>query len=325
MKYETIMKNIETSKTVTVSHIAEVIENLLSAYDDEQLESWSHLFQLLQIVQTAERYNGDSNTFHNLAVTLARADQYDQACDILKIGLSCHEKSLDLLADFLAYAIKCNRLPEASTYFNILMEIDKKDWNWRAFDFSIDYLMELLLRKEEEENIEKINNYIDIILKNFKEYRRNDERAYYAEYSVAFSRGQEESAITELERVLAENPSIKAPKCAIKIAEYYFDCGQYDVATSYIQKCKSYVSVPQPSIEPGYVYMLSALCGISKLYSIGLDSLDEENKKKQIDQIYRDCEATSAAYRRNRFSNYKNLETQRDILEKLSGISYLGE
>ena len=47
------------------------------------------------------------------------------------------------------------------------------------------------------------------------------------------------------------------------------------------------------------------------LYEVVIDTLE---KGKIVRAIYKDCEAEEAIYQRHKFSRYKELETQRDIL-----------
>lgn len=322
MNYETIIKNIEMSKTVTISHVNEVVEELLAAYDDEQMESWERIYQLMQLIQTAQIYNGSSDDYHNFAVVLARASQYNLACDILKIGIRFYGESMDLLADYLAYASKCNKMSEAQIYFDKLMGIEKKYWNWRAFDFSIDYLSARIAQVSDKKLQEEDKSCIDKLLKEFQEYHNKDEKAYFAEYLVAVSRNEEEKGISRLEEIVNKN-DFKATRCTMKIAEYYFDNGQYELAEQYIKKCKTFVTTSELSVEPGYIYVLSALCRMCILYEVGIDTLEKDKMEECVRAIYKDCEAASAIYHRHKFSRYKELETQRDILERLSGVPYL--
>ncbi len=323
MNYDTVIRNIEKNGTATISHVSEVVEQLLAAYDDEQMENWGRLQQLMELLATAQIYNGNADHYHNLAVSLARADQYKMACDVLKIGLQFYGESIDLLADFLEYVACYNEISEGKIYFDKLMKIDKKQWNWRAFNFSIDYLSARLSMDSEEEK-QKDNACIDELVKQFQMYHETDERAYFAEYTVAESRNEGKEAVLKLEKVISEK-RLKAPRCTLKIAEYYFDHGNYESAEKYIKLCKTYMTAPDMVLEPGNIYVFSALCGICQLYSKGIDKARETDGaefEKFVKNIYRDCEAAGAIYNRRKFSRYKELEIQRDILEKLSGIPY---
>lgn len=320
MNYETVMKNIELNKTVTISHINDVIDQLLKSYEDEQEKSWERVYEITQALKTVDTYNGNSNHYHNLAVSLARENQYGLACDVLEIGLRFFGESMDLLADFLAYASQCNRISEGQVYFDKLMNIERKLWNWRAFDFSIDYLSGRILKPSNKEQQEKDTACIDELLVQYQKFHPKDEKAYFAEYVVMASRNKEEEAILKLEEIINKN-KLKAPRCTLKIAEYYFDCGEYDLTEKYINQCKIFVTTQELCVEPGNVYMLSALCGICKIYEEGIEKLQDKGELDQrVKNVYKDCKTASAIYNRRRFQGYKELEIQHDILETLSGI-----
>lgn len=319
MNYETVMNNIELNKTITISHIIDVIEQLLKSYEDEQEQSWEQIYQLIRAMKAVDIYNGNSDHYHNLAVTLAREDQYGLACDVLEIGLRFFGESMDLLADFIAYATQCNRMTEGQMYLDKLMTIERALWNWRAFDFSIDFLSERAKIQDEEQQI-KDNACIDELLLQYQKYFPKDEKAYFAEYTVMTSRNKEEEAILKLEEIVSKN-NFKAPRCALKIAEYYFDGGEYDLAEKYINQCKIYVTASELSVEIGNVYMLSALCGMCKIYKEGIEKLRNNGELKTlVEKVYIECKAAGAIYNRRRFQGYRELEMQHDILEVLSEI-----
>ena len=70
---------------------------------------------------------------------------YDSACAIVKRGLEEAEADVDLLSDFIKYGILCGRQEECDRYFRELKDnISMEEWNWRAFSFSIDYLLDKL-------------------------------------------------------------------------------------------------------------------------------------------------------------------------------------
>jgi tetratricopeptide (TPR) repeat protein len=323
MNYETISSLIKSTGTVHVLNATEVIEKLLSSYEEEQLESWNHLYGLLDLIQNAKKFNGGADAFHNLAVSLARNGLYDKACDLIEIGLRYTSESVDLLADYLVYGIKCDKLENAKMHFDKLGTIPKSKWNWRAFDFSIDYLLAISMNEENAEQKAQIEKNLDLLCAGFQEHHPDDENAYFAEYTINESRGQINSSIERLEKIINTRDNLKAPRCAMKLAEHYFERANYETAMKYIDKSKSFVVAFQPAIEVGSLYMLSALCGMAALYKEGIN-LDHDISQR-VHQIYKDCEAAEAAHRRKRLPHFGNLEVQRDVLEKLSGIPYFGQ
>lgn len=330
MIYETVMNNIKTGHTATIAHINEVVDQLLESYEDEEEQSWERLDELMGALTTSDiqTYNGDSNQYHNLAVSFARANQYGFACDVIKIGLDHYSESQDLLADFLAYASKCGRMDEAQACYDKLMNMDRASLNWRAFDFSIDYLSAKLLKTSDKAEQQKINDRIDELLSEYQSYHSDDEKAYLAQYLVSDSRN-EKDAINVLQEKIAQK-EFSAPRCTLKLAEHLFKTGRYEEAEKYIEKGKRWVTSSEVAVEPGSFYTLAALCGICRIYEDGIENLrnmaaenDEKNElEKRVRSVYKDCEAAEAIYLKHRFREYKELEVQRNVLDKLSEIPY---
>lgn len=335
MNYETVMSNIKTGHTVTITHVNEVVDDLLNAYEEDEEQSWEHFNELMGVLTAPDiqTYNGDEDNYHNLAVSLARAGQYGFACDVLRLGLGFYGKSQDLLADFLAYAAKCNgrrgddkTAQEAEACYQKLIAIDRALWDWRAFDFSIDYLSAKLSRETESEKKtesekQEINDSIDELLAGYQKYHSRDEKAYLAQYVVDLSRNEKE-AEKKLQKKI-EELAIPAPRCRLKLAEHFFQAGRYEEAEVYIGYCKNIAPSMEQAVEPGNIYALSALCGMCRIYEEGIENLKENNKlEERVKRVYNDCAAAHAIYLKRRFREYKNLEIQRDVLEKLSGITY---
>ncbi len=326
MNYETVMNNIKTSHTVTITHINEVVNGLLEAYEEDEEQSWEQLNELMSILSSADirTYNGSSDHYHNLAVSFARANQYGFACDVLKLGLRFYEESQDLLADFLAYATQCNRMDEAEVFFKKLMIMDKKSWNWRAFDFSIDYLSAKLLRTSNKAEQQKFNACIDELLNGYQKYHSQDEKAYLSQYVVSTFRNEKDAEKRLQEKI--EKLDAPAPRCTLKLAEHFFKTGRYEDAEEYIDRCKRIAPSVEQAVEPGSIYALSALCGMCRIYKEGIENLKDNNAlEKRVRLVYKDCAAAHAIYLKHRFREYKELEMQRDVLRELSEVPYPDE
>lgn len=329
MNYETVMSNIKVSHVVTIAHVNEVVDRLLESYEEDEEQSWEHINELMGIITVADiqTYNGSSDHYHNLAVSFARANQYGFACDVLRIGLRFYGESQDLLADFLAYAAQCNRMDEAEVYFQKLMAMDRKSWNWRAFDFSIDYLLVKLLwssDEKERQDIQSVNDCIDELLEEYQNYHSMDEKAYLAQYVVSVSRN-EKDAVKRLQGEIEKN-EFPAPRCTLKLAENFFEMGRYEEAERYIERCKLLATTTDRFVEPGSIYTLSALCGMCRIYVDGIGELQEKGTlRERVGRVYKDCAAANAIYNKRRFREYRELEVQREVLERLSGIEYAEE
>lgn len=325
MNYEIVMNNLKTNHTATIAHINEVVDQLLEPYEDEEEQNWERLNELMEALTASDiqTYNGDSDHYHNLAVSFARTNQYGFACDVIKIGLKHYGESHDLLADFLAYASKCGRMDEAKNCYDKLMNMNRASLNWRAFDFSIDYLSVKLEQTEDKAEQQKIMDKIDELLSEYQRYHSDDEKAYLAQYLVSDSRN-EKGAIKALQENMAKK-EFAAPRCTLKLAEHFFKIGSYEEAEEYIEKGKRWVTSSELAVEPGSFYTLAALCGICRIYEDGIEKLKQDKDdalKKRVYSVYQNCAAADAIYRKHRFREYKELEVQRDVLERLSGIPY---
>lgn len=332
MNYETVMNNIKSGYTVTITHVNEVVNGLLDACEEDEEQSWERLNELMEVLTAADirTYNGNPDQYHNLAVSLARANQYGFACDVLKLGLKqkFSGEAQDLLADFLAYSIQCNRTDddgkeerEAEACYEKLMAMDRSSLGWRAFDFSIDYLSARLRGTADTAARQQINARIDELLDGYQKYHPKDEKAYLAQYVVNTSRN-ERDAETKLQEQIQKLDGI-APRCTLKLAEHFFKLGRYEEAEEYIGRCKIFATTTEQAVEPGSIYTLSALCGMCRIYKEKIDVLREkEDFEKRVRSVYKDCEAAHAIYLKRRFREYRELEIQCKVLEKLSGIQY---
>jgi len=92
--------------------------------------------------------DGTPDDYHYYAVTFAKADDYTYACEVLLLGLKKYSAHVDLLSDFLLYATKSSK----DEHYELceekyeLLKTRRQLWNWRAYDFSIEYLINKLDR-----------------------------------------------------------------------------------------------------------------------------------------------------------------------------------
>lgn len=272
ISYETVIDMIERTGRVILSHVQEVCERLFAEANavDEAIEQYCKIDHLMECVISSETIIGNSDFFHNMAVVLARNDAFDYACEILELGLKRNPNSIDLLADYLNYGCYCNRHEKCETYFNTLYAC-QDSWNWRAYQFSIDYLLE-------SENygakcdIEKINNLVvAFISKNPDKEISFLTKANWLRKMPAKERislwGNE-----TYESVLADVTNGKfeinrTPKCDLNLADYYYSLGtNFTEAYKLLERCKPNSAEIQPSVNRGYVYLLSSLCKMSIYY-----------------------------------------------------------
>lgn len=330
MNYETFLAIYRSKKMCSVSNAEEVVSELLEKIERSSGRNSSNVsdyyLKLIEvaviITDQATFCDGNEHEFHNLAVTYAKAGFKKMACEIINRGLQRSPSSVDLLADFLQYGTDCDEDGKCKEYYNRLIAIERETWTWRGFDFSIDYLLDLVTKSNHsKEELNIIENSANKLAEEFKKYYPNDEQAYIAQASIyqRFNRvaNQEKMEIIELKKGI--DSIRKAPKCALRLADAYFEEGNYAKALDYIKRCTVDSPNPQQVVSYGYPYLLWALCNISQLFRETQDIDDYEGYKEEINKIYLLCDIAKSG---NDMSEMllTNIEVMCKILEKRTGI-----
>lgn len=266
------------------------------------------------------RLTGDVNAVHNAAVIYARKKYYDIACRILRkaIGMKKYSYNVDLLADYLKYSIcfSDDDQEEADIYFTRLMSINRKRWNWRAYEFSIDYMLEVL-----ESSPDSYEEKMEEILKLAKEYKdKSKDKEYadraYRELANVYLGDGNQSEGEKILREAVENIK-KVPSCALQLADFYYKRGLYKEASGYIKQCILMNNDLEPSVSMGYPYILYALCQIREVYDKveeqGNDGKDFYKKQiKEIEQKYKSAKSCLG----EREERIVSLKKQIDLLKE---------
>ena len=272
MNYETFISVINKTSRVKIRNAIKVIEQLYNDANDEEdsIDEYCKIYDLYDFLLEQSVFEGDEFDFHNLAIVCARQDDYLSACKWLDKGLEIYPFSIDLLSDYLNYGMQCNKIKECNNAYNKLLK-RKDKWNWRAYKFSIDYLIAL-------SNID-CSERDSIIEKLIVEFQRNlpyEEDAYLVEAEYLYRKNiieNDESAhsfVSVLTYVTSDKCKVKRiPKCALKLADYYYDTGKnIETAIQLIERCKKDSVETQRSINREYVYLLSSLCYITRYYEM---------------------------------------------------------
>jgi len=289
MNYQTLMDIISVTKRAPVLQTHEVVKNLyhlakktknIDDFDVDESDEYKSLpsykyyisiYKLANLFLEQSAFVGTSDDFHNLTVEFATHADYDYACKILEKGLSTFPRSVDLLADYLAYCTEIcvqddDFIEKGNKYYKVLESIDKSEWNWRAFSFTIDFL----ISKKEKENV--INNNDNTIKNLVEEYKTRfpyDERSYIEEYRLLEKSDSDKLRCKAmLESVINGETKVKrAYRVAFKLANLYFEDKQYDEALKMVERYVIDSIDERPSSNRGIIYLLSALCKLSKFYS----------------------------------------------------------
>lgn len=273
MTYETFLAIMERTKKVKLSEAEQVIEELYrqTSFADDTIDEYCKLYDLFDLILQQPMLIGDSDDYHNLAVSCARKNDYDAACRFLDEGLKEYPYCIDLLADYLNYGMQCGKKEICCEIYDRLKS-KKFDWNWRAYKFSIDYLMEL-------SDIDCINRDDEIysLIKEFQEKLPDDEDAYLVEAEFLRRKGANEKKdlddtptfVSVLTYVISdESPVKRTPKCDLRLADYYYENGwNIEKAIELLERCKKDSVEVQLSVNRSYVYLLSALCRMTQYYN----------------------------------------------------------
>lgn len=270
---------------------------------------------MLQVLQK-KTLTGTSGDFHNLAVELSRKNLYELACRVLEIGLSIKQYSMDvdLLADYLVYGIKCGKESQCEKYFELLSQIPKRRWKWRAFDFSVDYLQQKAERILDDDELDKAVESMLEIAKSYRHYFPESEGSYVVEAQIH----RFVNDFDKEEQVLKESVmNIKrAPQSNLRLADNAFARGEYELSRTYLQGAKISGFGRQSRINMCYVFYLDVMCLISILQSKEIDAAE-------INELYGlFAEAEMLMTSENASDFLAIIEQQIHLFEKRTGYRY---
>lgn len=215
--------------------------------------------------------NGSTDAFHNFAVSCIKiADDFLTAYEIVCLGLKLHPTNTDLLADAIKYGYNCNDVKRCEEYLSRLRDIDKCVWTWRAFSFTIDYLLDRYTSDSTN------SNYISEIKSLSSQYRKrypDNEDSLFSEYQIYEHIGELSLASDIL--IEALNASIPCPKCWLKYADILIEKGNFSDAVKPIIKLCNY-PLTSDSVNWCYVNYLKGVCQKALLVPEKEDIFDEQ-------------------------------------------------
>lgn len=294
--------------------VQEDLKTISQSYDVEEVNDAIANIQKIvdQLIRNDNsNANSTSSDYHNLAVDIARSELYGISCDILEAGLTKY-KTCDLLADFLAYGIKCGRIDRCNEIYKILTKMPKIKWNWRGYSFSISYLKFLFQNAETQKEIDKIVSQMKGIVSDFYQYIPNDEEAHICDAEIAelcHEYDKEEQILLNALDVFDI-----APKAALRLGDIYANKGKYKDAIKMINRSINDSNQTQASVSEPYLYYLRALCEISIV-----EREPESISEKTIIDIYSDFNLSLKQERRNGYR--KQMRNKALMLEEKTGIT----
>ena len=265
---------------------------------------------------------GSANDYHNLSSEYARKGLYSMAAIIAASGARRYTHNIDLLADIIKFGCSSQRWDDCKRAYGRLCEMDKKLWNWRAFTFSIDYLID---RCSTEESSERESTYNEALAlaKEYKESILRDERAWVAEAELFLMENETEKAICTL--VDGVGQVGVAPQCCIKLADIYLERGEYKNAIKYSAIGAKATAQDQPSASIAYLYYVSALAKDALIHQAAQEQSDGATvgfrNHDAVTDALTDYEIAESIFRiQGQRSYLQNIMARRIILRKKSGL-----
>lgn len=303
-------KNDQIMKEITINELNELL--------DECTSPWEYRDILKEYEDRT--LTGTAEDFHNLSVQLARHKLYTEACQVLEKGLSFpqYAKDVDLIADYLIYGIKCECFSKCEVYYQRLLEIPRRRWKWRAYDFSVDYLM---IKAEDISNDAELDKAIEEmhqIATQYMESYPDSEGGYVVKASIYNFCNDTKNAQEVLQKAV-ENIN-RAPKCSLKLADIAFDKGEYNQARAYLEKAKQFAIGKESSISQSYVYYLDFICLATMLSdaSVSLDDLKVKELKSLYEQavIVLDQNASDSSWLETIEQQYQMLKAKLGLVDE---------
>ena len=273
------------------------------------------LYDLIEALDKSKPLVGDSDDFHNFAVSISKTiNDNSKSCFIIQQGLEIHPYNTDLLADALRYGYSCGEKEKCNEWYKTLQSIDKSRWTWRAFSFSVDYLLSKWISTAE-------NNYsINDILSLVKEYQKTmpyKEDAWLCEFDVYDGTNQREKGIAVLEEAIGRFKY--CPRCWLRYADILIDNGDFEKAEPIIEKMRRNPKTRE-AINISYLYFIDAQCQIARLNRTD----DEEEQNQMVWNIYKTFRKALSSHGL-RAANISQINDYIEELEKDYNIEYPGE
>lgn len=291
---------------------SEFIRKLMHQESDGFFENWD--IDDIEIEGTADE-------IHNFSTELARAGYYGRACYILDQGIAQYKLNTDLLADFLAYGVRCGQISKCEEYFQKLNSISDRRKTWRAFRFAVDYLIYRISETDDDEEITKFKASALNIVERFKKALPEEELAYLCEYDIYEATFDENTGLIKLEEFLNnDNRAAKvAPKCHLKYIDKMLEKGEYEKITLYANDGAAEAAQEQESVDTGYFFYVLALA--KDALWLKSEQKKDAVEKDEAAEILRCYQTAYDTLDPDKTAYFKVIEKRYKIIANYSGLS----
>lgn len=253
---EQLTNELRVKKQLSENELRKVLDDMLAA-----------LFMEGKVL------TGDANDFHNFAVTLSKyKNDNKNAYLIVHEGLKIHSADTDLLADAIMYGYNAGFTAECKEWYNKLLTVDKKRWTWRAFSFTLTYLVSVYASPTE--NVVGVDQILQLA-RTYQTIHGDREEAWLATARVFEQLNQRNEALAVLKE--ADNKFVFCPKCWLRYADLMSDAGNYAEADRVIKKILCRPNSTE-HVNMSYVHFLNGQCKMAMLLQ------SEEYQNGEIDE-----------------------------------------
>lgn len=246
---------------------------------DAQFRLLSDLLDAL--LGEGEQLTGDSDDFHNFAVTVSKvANDNKNAYAIVREGLKIHNINTDLLADALMYGANAGKKEECEQWYRVLLTVDKSCWTWRAFSFTLTYLLDLY--SSSENSIATIDDILNLA-EEYQKHLPDQEDAWISLYRIYDKTNQKSKGIQVLEEAISKFRF--CPKCCLRYADLMIDEGEYEKAEPIIRRMLRNPKTTE-HVNTAYMHFLDGQCKMARLMNSD-DYWDGVVNEEDVQSIYR--------------------------------------
>ena len=200
---------------------------------------------------------GSIKNYYDYAITFARVSEYDISCEIFDCGLKRYPRSVDLLAGYLICSINSSKIEhynKSVVIYKKLLTMRPRLWNWRAYDFSISYLLDKT-KRDSDKDLDDIYKECLELAHEFQKREPNNELSYVLECDVYFTFQEKNKSVNLLKRVM-KRKNINIVRIGISLAEVYMYDNQPLKANECLNRVMVNITNPSVNITPTYAYIL---------------------------------------------------------------------
>ena len=259
---------------LTISQAENIAAQIMDEIEDEEYvqdirERTAELYEMVRSVLAQETQSASAAEWHNFAVEVARYKYFDLSCDIVEAGLKNYKNNTDLLADYLQYGVYCGRIEQCKKHYKTLLALPRVKYTWRGFSFCVNFMSYLWEQSDSLTEMKELEEAMKKMALEFQEHCPRDEEAYRCKAEVHSLLREHAEEIKTLQRALKKLK--RTPKCALRLADIWFEYGEYTEALALVKKALDHSDQPQPTIDRNYAYCLA---GLSRLAEIRIENVE---------------------------------------------------